>query len=277
MKRLEFIEKKVDEAVARANFEFRPDVLKAIKQAWRREKNKLTRQALGWIIENAAIAKAQKLALCQDSGLAVVFIQAGRDIALTAKTVETITLTVERSYRRHHLRNSLVDPLVRGKPGYQGVRAHVDFDSRQKGLRITVFPKGFGSENKAKLRMFDPTAPLAAIEDFVLDTVKQAGPEACPPFVVGVGIGGTSDQALLSAKRVLCEDISKPNRDRDCASLERRILQRIQALKIGPMGFGGPATALAVKIKKEPTHIAGLPVGVNVSCWALRSATAVIR
>jgi fumarate hydratase subunit alpha len=138
-------------------------------------------------------------------------------------------------------------------------------------------PKGFGSENKTTLKMFNPTVTTAEIENFIVDSVEKAGPEGCPPFIVGVGIGGTSDYALLLAKRALLERIDTPNPDIFLSNLEKRLFKKINALNIGPMGLGGRCTALAVKIKTAPTHIAGLPVGVNISCHALRSASISIR
>ena len=140
-------------------------------------------------------------------------------------------------------------------------------------MTITIFPKGFGSENKSNLKMFNPTASLKQIEDFIVESVNAAGPESCPPFIVGVGIGGTSDTALLLAKKALLGRIDKPNPDKLLNGLEKQLLKRINASGIGPMGLGGKCSSLAVKIKKLPTHIAGLPVGVNISCHALRSAS----
>ena len=267
------IEKKIDQLVRQASFVLRDDVLRLIKKARRTESNKRARQALDWIIENAAIAKASRLALCQDTGLPVVFLEAGKGVAVSAGMIEAVKRAVEDSYRRNRLRASFVDPLARGSSGFRGAEVTVEFDPKRKGLRVTLFPKGFGSENKSRLAMLNPTASLDDIEAFVIDSVRRAGPEACPPFVVGVGIGGTSDQALLLAKKALCRRIDKPNPDRSLRSLEKRLVKRINALKIGAMGFGGKTTALRVAVKKHPTHIAGLPVGVNISCWALRSAS----
>ncbi|MBN2120980.1 MAG: fumarate hydratase [Candidatus Omnitrophica bacterium] len=273
MKNLKLIQEKVRQATATASFQLPKDVAELLKRGYRLAKDKRARLALGWIIENAKIARKEKLALCQDTGLPVIFIEAGRDIRLSFDLIDTIKRTVENSYKGNYLRNSLVDPLSRVKPGYQGAVTHLEFNSKIKGLRVTLFPKGFGSENKTKLKMFNPTVRIRDIENFIIDSVLDAGPEACPPFILGIGIGGTSDYALLLAKKALLEDITKPNKDTSLARLERRLLKRINSLNIGPMGFGGNATALAVKIRKSPTHIAGLPIAVNISCWALRRAT----
>lgn len=260
--------KKIEQAAAKANFVLREDVLKALKSAYKRETSKKARLALSWIIENAKLAKKEKLAICQDTGLPIVFIETK---SADASLVRAIKKSVASAYRKNYLRPSTVDPLKRGKPSYGQVITHVDFSSKN-GIKITILPKGFGCENKSQLKMFNPTASLEKIEDFIVKAVKEAGPEACPPFVVGVGIGGTSDYALLLAKKALLERIDKP-----LSSLEKRLLKKINSLNIGPMGLGGKTTALAVKIKKAPTHIAGLPVGVNISCHALRSATVSIK
>ena len=267
------VKKGVEKAVAKASFRLRADVAKLLRISLRSEKKKQAKQALKWILENAHIAQAQRIAICQDTGLPVVFIEAGADAKVSASLIEVIKAAVANGYRKSYLRPSVVDPLLRGKSSYQGMIYHLDFFPKQKGLKITIFPKGFGSENKSALKMFNPTANFKQIEDFIVESVKAAGPESCPPFVIGVGIGGTSDTALLLAKKALLERVDRPNREKTLNNLEKKLLKRINALGIGPMGLGGKCTALAVKIKKAPTHIAGLPVGVNISCHALRSAT----
>ena len=271
------VKKEVEKAVAKASFNLRADVAKLLKVSLRNEKKKQAKQALGWIAENARIAATEGIAICQDTGLPVVFIEAGADAKVSASLIEAIKDAVADGYRKNYLRSSVVDPLLRGKSSYLGMIYHLDFFPKQKGLKITIFPKGFGSENKSALKMFNPTASSKQIEDFVVESVKAAGPESCPPFVVGVGIGGTSDTALLLAKKALLERVDRSNRDKSLNILEKRMLTRINALGIGPMGLGGKCTALAVKIKKTPTHMAGLPVGVNISCHALRSAAIKIK
>ena len=271
--KFKLIRREVERITADANFNLRKDVLSLIKRAYGDEKNKKAKLALSWIIENAKIARKERLALCQDTGLPLIFIEVGKSTKISSEVIKAIEESVERAYKKNYLRKSLVDPLVRVNPSYKGALVYVDFNPKKKGSRITVFPKGFGSENKSRLCMFNPTVELGAIEDFIVDSVKKAGPSACPPFIVGVGIGGTSEQALLLAKKSLVGGIDKPNKDKQLASIERKLLKRINSLKIGPMGLGGKATCLAVKINKAPTHIAGLPVGVNISCWALRSAS----
>ena len=273
----EKLKTKIEKAVARANFSIRADVSRLLKASFKREMKKESKQALRWILDNAKVAKAEELPICQDTGLPVVFIEAGRDIKVTALLVEAVKTAVTNGYRKNFLRPSAVDPLLRGKSSYSGVIYHLDFSLKRKGLKIIIFPKGFGSENKSALKMFNPTASIEQIEDFIIESVKAAGPESCPPFVVGVGIGGTSDTALLLAKKSLLGRIDLPNSDKLLNSLEKSLLKRINLLGIGPMGLGGKCTSLAVKIQKLPTHIAGLPVGVNISCHALRSAVVRIK
>ncbi|MDP8290246.1 MAG: fumarate hydratase [Candidatus Susulua stagnicola] len=273
----EKLKTKIEKAVARANFSIRADVSRLLKASFKREMKKESKQALRWILDNAKVAKAEELPICQDTGLPVVFIEAGRDIKVTALLVEAVKTAVTNGYRKNFLRPSAVDPLLRGKSSYSGVIYHLDFSLKRKGLKIIIFPKGFGSENKSSLKMFNPTASSEQIEDFIIESVKAAGPESCPPFVVGVGIGGTSDTALLLAKKSLLGRIDLPNSDKLLNSLEKSLLKRINLLGIGPMGLGGKCTSLAVKIQKLPTHIAGLPVGVNISCHALRSAVVRIK
>jgi fumarate hydratase subunit alpha len=259
--------------VAQANFSLRGDVLRLVKKAYIQERNGKAKNALGWILENANIAKKENLAICQDTGLPFVFIEVGKGIKISSLFIEAIKKGVASGYKKNYLRASLVEPLRRGKSSYEGGIIHVEFSSGLKGLRITVLPKGFGSENKSQLKMFNPTTSLSEIENFVTESVKKAGPEACPPFIVGVGIGGTSDFALLLAKKALLERIDRPDKDSLLNKLEQRLLKKINCLNIGPMGLGGKCTCLAVKIKTAPTHIAGLPVGINISCHALRSAS----
>ncbi len=271
------IRKKIEKLVEEANFNLRLDLKKVISAAYRKEKNEMAKKALAWILENADIAQGEKIALCQDTGLPVVFFEAGKDAKITFSLINQIKNEIARFYKKFYLRRSITDPLVRNNPGYQGIIDHIHFSLQIKGLRLTLFPKGFGSENKTQIKMFNPTATVGEIEDFIIKCVKDAGPESCPPFFVGVGIGGTADHALFLAKKALIDRIDLPNPDQKLKRMEKNILKKVNKLGIGPMGFGGKFTALAVKIKKSPTHIAGLPVGVNTSCHALRSASVVIK
>lgn len=265
------ITRQVSELVARAAFILPDDVKRLLENACRQEKNQKIKTALGLIVENAKIAAQKKLAICQDTGLPVVFIEAGRRVKFSCDILEAIKKGVEAGYVDNYLRPSCVDALKRDAPSYEATEFHIDFDPDAEGLKVTILPKGFGSENKSRLKMFNPTADIDNIEDFVVESVKLAGPEACPPFVVGVGIGSTCDGAMLLAKKALLERVDR------LSVLEHEMLKKINKLEVGPMGLGGTVTALAVKIKQAPTHIAGLPVAVNISCHALRRASSEIR
>jgi fumarate hydratase subunit alpha len=220
---------------------------------------------------NAGIAKRQKLAICQDTGLPVVFLEIGQDIKIDGDLKSAINKGIELGYKKGYLRNSIInDPLSRGKPGYAPAVIHTDMVRGNK-LKITVLPKGFGCENKTQLKMFNPTAGIDEMKKFVVEAVKFAGPDACPPYVVGVGIGGTADYACFLAKKALLRGLST-ERYTLYAKLESDLLKKINKLNIGPMGLGGRTTCLGVNIQTYPTHIAGLPVAVNISCHALRSA-----
>jgi fumarate hydratase subunit alpha len=259
-----------------SNLALRRDVLAALKKAYAAEPNKRARGILFAIIKNAALAKKKKLAICQDTGLVTVFVQLGEDVRIRGSLKEAINKGVELGYRRGFLRNSVIkDPLLRGSPHYQPALIHIDM-VKGKGLKLTVMPKGFGCENKTQLKMFNPTATIKEIKSFIVTAVKEAGPDACPPYILGVGIGGTADYAVLLAKKALIRNINKPNKKQHISRLEKDLLKEVNRLNIGPMGLGGEATVLAVNIESFPTHIAGLPVAVNISCHALRSATKII-
>lgn len=264
-----------------ANTSLRKDVLDSLKLAFRREKNANARDVLAAIIENAMIAKKDKLAICQDTGLPFVFVEMGDDLQIIGDLKSAINQGVELGYRKGYLRNSVIrDPLSRGKPVYSPSLIHIDIVKGDK-LKITLLPKGFGCENKSQLVMLKPTDGLSQIRDFVLKTVKQVGPDACPPFVIGVGIGGSADYASVLAKKALLKKIDlkhskNTGKKSKVDKLERELLSEINKLNIGAMGFGGQTTCLGVNILTAPTHIAGLPVAINISCHALRSASKTI-
>jgi len=256
----------------KANLELRPDVLAALNEAYRRETVRRAKTLLKAIIDNAARARKEKLAICQDTGLPCVYVEIGSDAHVAGDLNRAVLKGIEQGYRKGYFRNSVVrDPLERTSSGYAPGVLHVDIVKGSR-IRITVLPKGFGCENKTQLRMFNPTAKIDAIKQFIVDAVQAAGPDACPPYVVGAGIGGTSDYACLLAKKALLKKIDS----RRSTKLEKEILAAVNRLNIGPMGLGGKATALAVRVETYPTHIAGLPVCVNISCHATRSAAAVI-
>ncbi|MFA5275307.1 MAG: fumarate hydratase [Candidatus Omnitrophota bacterium] len=251
-----------------ANLFLRSDILKALKNAYRIEHNKNAKKILAAIIENASIARRKKIAICQDTGMPIVFIEMGQDVKINGDLKQAINKGVEAGYKMGSLRNSIVpDPLHRDTCQYSPVVIHTEIVRGNK-IKITVLPKGFGCENKSQLKMFKPTAKLGEIKKFIIEAVKIAGADACPPYVVSVGIGGTADYASLLAKKALLRSQGVKK-----TALERELLKEINKLNIGSMGLGGKTTALAVNIEKYATHIAGLPVAVNISCHALRMAS----
>ncbi|MDO8663059.1 MAG: fumarate hydratase [Candidatus Omnitrophota bacterium] len=268
----------VADLCVKANCVLRSDVLRKLKAAYKQEKNIRAKKALEAIIKNAGIAQKEKLAICQDTGLPIVFIELGQDVRIIGDLKKAVMRGIELGYKKGNFRESIIrDPLKRGKPLYKGTIIHADIVRGSK-LKITVLPKGFGCENKSQLKMFNPTASLDEIKKFVVDVVRSSGPDACPPYVVGVGIGGAADYAGFLAKRALLKGINSGHQKGlspkgTVPELERELLFEINKLHIGPMGLGGKTTALAVNIENYPTHIAGLPVAVNINCHALRSAS----
>jgi fumarate hydratase subunit alpha len=272
------IRETVKELCLKANFELRKDVLKALKDALKKEKNARAARILKSIIENARLAKAKSLAICQDTGMITVFLEIGREAAITGGSLrDAVDDGVREAYRKGCLRKSVVDdPLLRRNTGDNTPAIiHTDIVEGDR-ISVAVSPKGFGSENRSRIKMFAPNATADEIKEFVLGVVKEAGPDACPPLVLGIGIGGTFDKAAYLSKKALLRPIDKGNPGKHIRSLEREILKEINSTGIGPMGLGGSTTALGVNILEHPTHIAGFPVAVNVSCHATRSCEAVI-
>ena len=262
------ITKAVTELVKQANFFLRKDVLSALRKSYAAEKNARAKKILKAVLDNAAFAKKHKLAICQDTGLPVVFIEIGQDVSVSGNLRAAVNKGIEQGYKKYCLRDSIInDPLQRGKSGFSPCVMHTDIVRGDK-IKLTLLPKGFGCENKSQLRMFKPTADIKEIKGFIVQAVKDAGPDACPPYVIGAGIGGTADYASIMAKKALLRKITSKN-----SKLERDLLKLINKTGIGPMGLGGANTALAVHIQTYPTHIAGLPVSVNISCHALRGAS----
>lgn len=259
-----------------ANRELPEDVKTALTQASAAEKSPVGRGVLGDLIENLDAARSLRVPICQDTGMAVVFLDVGQDVHITGGSVEAaVNEGVRRGTRLGGLRCSVVgDPLRRvntddNTPAILHTRL-VPGDA----LTLTVAPKGFGSENMSKLKMFTPAASAADIVDFVAKTVGEAGSRPCPPVIVGVGIGGDFEFAALLAKRALCRPLDEPNSDELYRGMEQDILQAVNRTGIGPQGFGGTVTALGVNIEVFGTHIAGLPVAVNMGCHVTRHAKA---
>lgn len=275
---VDIIRKAVTELCLKANFELRKDVLRMIKDSLKKETDERARNILKSIIENAKIAKNKRLAICQDTGMVLVDLEIGQDVALVGGDFkDAINDGVREAYDKGYLRKSVVgDPLMRKNTNTNTPCAIFIEIVEGDSIRLVVSPKGFGSENKSAIKMFRPTDSLDDIKGFILDVVRQAGPDACPPLILGIGIGGTFEWAAHLARKALLRPIDKRNPKKHISTLERELFKEINSLGIGPMGLGGRTTVLGVNILEYPTHIAGLPVAVNVSCHATRSAEKVL-
>ncbi len=234
-------------------------------------------EILEQITQNYTVAQERMQPICQDTGMACVFLEIGQEVHVTGDLTAAVHEGVRRGYRDGYLRKSVVkDPLRRVNTG-DNTPAMIYWDIVPGDrLRITVAPKGFGSENMSQIKMLKPSDGEEGVKNFVVKAVEEAGPNPCPPIVVGVGIGGTFDKAALLAKRALLRPLGQPSQDPFYAAMEAELLGRVNALGIGPQGFGGRTTALAVAIETAPTHIAGLPVAVNINCHVTRHQTEVL-
>lgn len=271
--------KVIEDTVARlcieANLRLPPDVINAIERAEKAEPWDGAKRILSLLGDNVRIASEKTLPVCQDTGMACVFVELGQDVHIEGDFEQAVNNGVRRGYGEGYLRKSVVcDPLRRVNTGDNTPALVTVKLTRGDKMRITVMPKGFGSENMSALKMLKPADGVEGVRNFVLDTVEKAGANPCPPIIVGVGIGGSFDKAACLAKHALLRPVNEPNPDEYYAALERELLDRINALGIGPQGFGGKTTALAVLIEAMPTHVAGLPVAVNISCHATRRASA---
>ncbi len=258
-----------------ANTQLPQDLCRRIEECAQTETRPLARAILGDMVENYRFAGERHLPICQDTGMAVIFLTLGQEVHFTGGGIEeAVNAGVAKGYTEGFLRCSVVrDPLRRGNTGDNTPAVlHVRLVPGEE-VTVTVAPKGFGSENMSRLRMFTPAAAQADIEDFVVDCVRTAGSNPCPPVVVGVGLGGNFESCALAAKEALCRPVSLHNSDTCYADMERRLLERLNALDVGPQGFGGATTALAVAVEARPTHIAGLPCAVNMGCHVTRHAT----
>lgn len=270
----------ITEAVAAlcisANKRLPCDVEARLRGALQDEASPVGKDVLQSLLDNCAVAKELDVPVCQDTGMATVFLEVGMEVRLIgAPLEEAVDAGVAKGYTEGLLRCSVVrDPLRRVNTGNNAPAVlHTRIVPGDR-VKITVAPKGFGSENMSAMRMFTPAAGAAEIVDFVVRTVEKAGSNPCPPVVVGVGIGGNFEYCAYLAKKALCRSTDTPNPDEFYAALERETLAKVNALGIGPQGFGGLATALAVNIEAFPTHIAGLPVAVNMGCHVTRHETA---
>ena len=261
-----------------ANYNLGRDVLDGLRKALETETSPNGRDILEQLLQNAGIAAEERLPICQDTGFAVVFLDLGQDVHLVGGDLyEAVNDGVRRGYERGYLRKSIVNhPFVRVNSGDNTPAViHVKIVPGDK-IRLVVAPKGGGSENMSAVKMLNPTDGPQGAKEFVLDTVRRAGSNACPPLVVGVGIGGTMEKVTLLAKEALLRDLGKASAVPDIARLEAELLGEINRLGIGPQGLGGRVTALAVHIEIYPTHIASLPVAVNLNCHVARHREAVI-
>lgn len=268
----------ITDAVAKlcieANYHLTPDIKNAFTEARACENCDVARNVLAQLAENADIAAEGELPICQDTGMTVVFIELGQELHVTGGALrDAIDEGIRKGYKDGYLRKSVVrDPIDRVNTGDNtpGV-IYTDVVPGDR-LKITVAPKGFGSENMSAIAMLKPAQGIKGVKKFVVDTVEKAGPNPCPPIIVGVGVGGTMDYAALMSKKSLLRDVGSKNPDAFWAEVEAELLRKINATDIGPAGFGGVTTALAVHISAFPTHIAGLPVAVNIGCHATRHA-----
>lgn len=268
----------VERLFLEASTDLGKDVLGAIRKAASAEKTDLGRFALERIIENARVAREECLPLCQDTGMAVVFLEIGQDVHVTGGNLhDAVQEGVRRAYRKGHLRKSICDPLSRLNTGDNTPAViHTEVIPGNR-IRIMVMPKGGGSENMSSVSMLLPAAGIEGIRKLIVNRVSEAGPNPCPPTIVGVGIGGTIEQAALLAKKALLRPLGRRNRrDRRLAKLEAETLKEINNLGIGPQGYGGKTTSLAVHVEMMPCHIASLPVAINIQCHAARHKEAVI-
>ena len=268
--------KKITEAIKNlaieANTNLSEDVEAALNKALKKEESPTGREILRQIILNAEIARKEKMPLCQDTGTAVVFIEIGQDVRIISGSLEeAVNEGVSRGYTEGRLRKSITeDPLKRKNTGDNTPAViHTEIVPGEK-LKIGLICKGGGAENRSAVRMFKPTSTKEEIEQFIIETIENAGPDACPPLIVGVGIGGNFDSVTFIAKKALLRPVGKHNSESDTAEWERGLLEKANRLGVGPMGLGGTTTALAVNVEKRPCHISSLPVAVNIECHSHR-------
>ena len=265
------IVEKVRDACMEANFKLADDVRAAVEKARGTEESPVGREILDQMLENAAIAEREQIAICQDTGFAVCFVELGDRVSIEGGLlVDAINEGVRQGYRDGYLRKSICHPLTRKNTGDNTPAiVHLELVPGDT-LKILLAPKGAGSENMSRVAMLKPSDGLEGIKDLVIDRVREAGANPCPPVIVGVGIGGTMEKAALIAKKAMLRPIGSLNPDPELAALEAELLGKINDLGIGPQGLGGRTTALAVHIEVFPCHIASLPVAVNINCHASR-------
>ena len=261
-----------------ANYYLNDDILQALQKGIDDEISDTGKNVLSQLVENAALAREKQTAICQDTGMAVIFVELGQDVHISGGNLtNAINEGVRRGYKNGYLRNSVVnDPVERINTG-DNTPAVIHYDIVDgENIRIIAAPKGFGSENMSGVKMLKPSDGLEGVKRYILEVVDKAGPNPCPPIVVGVGIGGTMEKAAQLAKKALLRPISQCSKTEYLCKLEEEMLKAINSMGIGPAGLGGRITALGVNIEAYPTHIAGLPVAVNISCHATRHAEGIL-
>lgn len=272
------ITKAIAKLCIEANCNLGNDIYKAYEEAEKKEVDTLSKNVFEILKENANIAKTEQIPICQDTGMAVVFVEIGKDLIIEGELIEdAINKGVAIGYEEGYLRKSVVkDPInrVNTKNNTPAV-IHYSFVEGDE-LKLTVAPKGFGSENMSALKMLMPSDGIEGIKKVIIDTVKNAGANPCPPIIVGVGVGGTMEKSALLSKKALLREIGKHSTDNFWMSIEKEMLEEINKLNIGVGGFGGKTTALAVNINTYPTHIAGLPVAVNIGCHVTRHSQVIL-
>ncbi|WP_244834405.1 fumarate hydratase [Clostridium sp. BJN0001] len=267
---------KITEAVKNlaieSNYYLSDDVKNALNKFKDEETWDIGKDVLGKIIENSKIASDEKMPICQDTGMSCVFLEIGQDVHLVEGSIkDAINEGVREGYKEGYLRKSVVKDPIRRENTNDNTPAVIYYDIVcGDKVKITFVPKGFGSENMSKIKMLKPSDGIEGVKNFIINTIKEAGPNPCPPMVVGVGIGGTFDKAAFLAKKALIRPVNQKNEDEFYKNLEIELLDTINKLGIGPQGFGGRTTAIGLNIETFPTHIAGLPVAVNISCHATR-------
>ena len=273
MKKIEVrdIIEKVKDSCMSANFDLGEDILSAFEKARDTEESPVGEEILEQLIENAKIAKEEKIALCQDTGFAVFFVELGDEVTIHGgNLVEAINEGVRQGYQEGYLRKSICHPFTRKNTGDNTPAiVHVDLVPGDQ-LKIIIAPKGGGSENMSRVTMLKPSDGIEGIKNFVVERVRESGANPCPPLVIGVGIGGTFEKAALIAKKALLRPVGSTNPNPELDVLEKELLEEINNLGIGPQGLGGRNTALAVQVEMHPCHIASLPVAVNINCHASR-------
>lgn len=268
------IKDKVKEICMELAYKINDDLKEALEAGEKSEYNQLGKEVLCMLLDNANIAKNQDIPICQDTGMVMVFLEIGQDIALQGGFIgDAVNQGVREAYEEGYLRKSIVDPITRLNTK-DNTPAIINYEIVPGDkIKLSILLKGFGSENMGKVKMLTPSDGVPGIIDFVLNTIKNAGGNPCPPLVIGIGIGGAMDKAAAMAKKALFRPIGERNKDAFLKELEENLLKQINELNIGPMGFGGNTTALEVFAEKYPTHLAGLPVAVNINCHALRRKT----